>query len=185
MKSAAEHAGAVIAACNAVGIPHMLVGSFSRNVYAAPRSTQDADVVIAMEPDKVKALMVALSDEFVWEEQMTFETVTGTRRDTVTSKEGAFKVEVFWLSNDPHDRERFARRREIDFGGRKTWVPTAEDVIVMKLRWKRPKDIDDVRDVIEFQGNDALDWPYIHAWSEKHGTRALLDEIRASIPPLD
>ena len=185
MKSATDHACAVIAACNATGVAHMLVGSFSRNVYATPRSTQDADVVISLEPSKVQSLIQALSEEFVWEEQMTFETVTGTRRDTVVSKEGAFKVEIFWLSNDPHDQERFNRRRMIDFAGVSTWVPTAEDVIVMKLRWKRPKDIDDVRDVIEFQGDDALDWPYIHQWCEKHGTRALLDEIRASIPPLD
>lgn len=185
MKSAAEHAAAVIDACNVVGVPHMLVGSFSRNVYATPRSTQDADIVLAMMPDKVAALIRVLNRDFVWEEQMTFETVTGTRRDTVISKEGAFKVEIFWLSNDPHDRARFDRRREIEFAGRKTWVPTAEDVIVMKLRWKRPKDVDDVRDVIEFQGEDALDWPYIHSWCEKHGTRELLEEIRASIQPLD
>jgi hypothetical protein len=35
------------------------------------------------------------------------------------------------------------------------------------------------------QGDEALDWIYIHQWTEKHGTRALLDELRASIPPLD
>lgn len=26
---------------------------------------------------------------------------------------------------------------------------------------------------------------YIHRWTAEHGTRGLLDEIRASIPPLD
>ena len=32
---------------------------------------------------------------------------------------------------------------------------------------------------------EALDWDYIHHWCHLHGTRALLDEIRASIPPID
>jgi len=67
-------------------------------------------------------------------------------------------------------------------------IPTAEDVIVMKLRWfalaKRGKDRDDVRDVIAVQGDESLDWDYIHHWTAEHGTRTLLDEIRASIPPI-
>lgn len=185
MKSAIDHACAVIDACNAAGVPHMLVGAFSRNVYAPVRSTQDADIVLAMSAERQQQLVKLLSDDFEWEDQMTFETVTGTRRDTVISRQGAFKVELFWLSADPHDVARFERRRPIEFAGRNTWVPSPEDVIIMKLRWKREKDIQDVRDIIEFMAKEPLDWPYIHQWCEQHGTRALLDEIRASIPPLD
>ena len=29
-----------------------------------------------------------------------------------------------------------------------------------------------------------IDWPYVYDWSDQHGTRTLLDEIRRSIPPL-
>ena len=42
-----------------------------------------------------------------------------------------------------------------------------------------------MRDVIAVQGDEVLDWDYIHRWTAEHGTRELLDEIRASIPPLD
>jgi hypothetical protein len=60
-------------------------------------------------------------------------------------------------------------------------------VIVTKLRWaimgNRSNDRDDVRDVIAVQ-NDRIDWDYVHQWCEQHVTRALLDEIRASIPPI-
>ena len=56
-----------------------------------------------------------------------------------------------------------------------------------KLRWgilaRRSKDLDDVRNVIAVQA-DRIDWDYVHRWCEQHGTRALLDEIRASIPPI-
>jgi hypothetical protein len=59
----------------------------------------------------------------------------------------------------------------------------------MALRWamiaKRGKDRDDVRDVIAVQGDEVLDWDYIHHWCGLHDTRELLDEIRASIPPID
>jgi len=73
--------------------------------------------------------------------------------------------------------------------GCEVFIPSVEDVIVTKLRWerlgKRGKDGDDIRDVIAVLGDDALDWDYIHRWTADHGTRALLDEIRASIPPID
>jgi hypothetical protein len=62
------------------------------------------------------------------------------------------------------------------------FLPAADDVIITKLRWCRSKDRDDIRDVIVIQG-DAIDWDYVHGWCAQHGTRALLDEIRATIPP--
>jgi hypothetical protein len=52
-----------------------------------------------------------------------------------------------------------------------------------KLRWARAKDREDVRAVIGVQ-QDNLDWPYIEGWCERHGARALLDQIRRSVPKL-
>jgi hypothetical protein len=66
-------------------------------------------------------------------------------------------------------------------------MPTAEDVIVTKLNWallaQRSKDRDDISGVIAVQG-DRIDWDYVHKWCEVHGTRDLLDELRASLPPI-
>jgi hypothetical protein len=40
-----------------------------------------------------------------------------------------------------------------------------------------------VNDVRAERGELSLiDWDYVHHWCEQHGTRSLLDEIRASIP---
>lgn len=47
------------------------------------------------------------------------------------------------------------------------------------------KDAEDIANVLAVQGDDAFDWNYIHRWTAEHGTREKLDEIRASIPPLD
>jgi len=73
--------------------------------------------------------------------------------------------------------------------GREVCLPTAEDFIIMKLRWakiaKREKDTSDVRDVIAVQGDDALNWEDIHHWCGLHDTRQLLEDIRAAIPPID
>lgn len=118
---------------------------------------------------------------------MSFETVTMSRRYVADVVGTPFKIEFFLLNDDPHNQERFRRRRQITLLDRQVWLPTPEDVIVTKLNWShrihRPKDWEDIRDVIAVQG-DRIDWDYVHRWCEEHGTRALLDEIRASIPPI-
>ena len=84
-----------------------------------------------------------------------------------------------------HDQERFLRRRQTSFDGEPTSIPTPEDVIITKMRWARPKDLWDVRDILTFLEPSDLDWGYLHRWTAQHGTREALDAIRASISPIE
>mgnify|MGYP000849895415 CR=1 FL=1 len=182
-----EIVAAVIDALEASRIPYMLVGSLSCNCYAIPRSTQDADFVVQAEAASILALAKRLGPEFQLDRQTAFETVTATKRYLLGVSNNPFTVELFLLSDDEHDLERFSRRRHERFLDRDVAIPTAEDVIVTKLRWsqagRRTKDVEDVRNVIAVQWG-SLDWSYIYSWCEKHGTREILDGIRASLSPL-
>jgi hypothetical protein len=174
----------VVRVLNENQTPYFLAGSFSSNYWGIPRSTKDADFVILLPPDQLKDLCRKLS-VFMWvDDQLRFETIMGTHKILSRHEATGLEVELFFLSNDPHDQARFQRRVKVRVFNHDLFIPTAEDVIVMKLRWARSKDKDDVRDVIAVQG-DALDWEYIYSWCDTHGTRALVDEIKESIPPLD
>lgn len=170
-----------------MAIPYMVVGSLSSNFYGVERSTKDADFVIALGEMPISQLAQQLDPSLKLDPQMTFETITGTTRFVIRCSGIPFTIEIFLLSDDLHDQERFRRRCQVHIKGRDIFLPTAEDVVVTKLRWlhlgKRNKDHDDVRNVIAVQG-DQLDWDYIHHWCDLHGSRERLDEIRRSIPPL-
>ena len=174
----------VIAALSRCGVPHVVVGSFARNFHAFPRSTEDADIVLALDTASLNRFEAELGREFSLDPQTTFETNTGTFRHVLIHRETEFKTELFLLSRDAYDQERFSRRQAISFNGQETFVLTAEDVIVTKLRWLRPKDVEDIRDVIAVN-HATLDWNYIHHWTAIHATQGKLDEIHASLPPLD
>ncbi|MFQ5806650.1 MAG: hypothetical protein ACE5I3_09390 [Phycisphaerae bacterium] len=178
---------AMVDALEAANVPYMLVGAHSCNVYGVPRATKDADFVVQMRPHALSDLCSRLSSRFRLDPQMSFETVTGTSRHLLHVKDSPFRIELFCATDDPHDRERFARRRVMQVWNRDVYHPTAEDVIITKLRWsrqgKRTKDTDDVRNVIAVQG-DRIDWDYVYRWCDQHGTRELLDEIRRSTPTL-
>jgi hypothetical protein len=163
------------------GVPFMLVGSFSSNFHGIPRSTRDADFVVQLSAPFDETFARTLGPLFQVEPQLSFETNTGTRRQEFRVAGTLFKVEIFQLSDDQHDQERFRRRQAVSVDGCEVFFPTAEDVIIWKLRWARPKE--DVRAVIGVQG-DKLDLPYIEAWCQQHGTRAILEEIRRTIPRL-
>jgi hypothetical protein len=175
----------VVSELNDCGVPYMLVGSYSTNVYGIPRSTQDADFVIALGHMSIAELSRRLAPSIRIDPQLSFETVTMTRRYVAELVGTPFKIEFFLLSGDAHDQERFRRRQLVPTLNAQVWLPTPEDVIVTKLQWallaNRTKDRDDARDVIAVQ-RDQIDWDYVHHWCEQHGTRSLLDEIRASIP---
>jgi len=176
---------AVVEALDAVGAEYMVVGSLSSNFYGVPRATDDADIVVELGTASLGDVVRRLGPEFRIEAQASFETITMTTRHILRVPSTGFTVELFLLSDNEHDRERFSRRRQVRLHGRTVVMPSAEDVIVTKLYWafmrKHPKDREDVRDVITVQG-DRLDWEYIHSWADRHGTRALLDEIRRDIP---
>jgi hypothetical protein len=172
----------MIAALEQAGLPFMVVGSLSSNFYGVPRSTKDADFVVQFDEHSIQELMALLSPAFRLDRQISFESITGTTRYIVDVPEIPFRIELFRLSKDPHDLERFKRRILVPVPQLNTraWLPTPEDVIITKLRWaqhaNRSKDRDDIRDVITMQ-REVLDWIYIRGWAEKHGTLTTLQEI--------
>ena len=171
----------VAEALEACGIPFLLSGSFASNFYGIPRSTRDADFVLQTQRAVGAEFVKHLGDDFLLDPQLSFETNTGTYRQVLRHKKNAFKVELFLLSQDPHDQSRFQRRRAVELHDRRLWLPSPEDVVVTKLRWARGKDKDDVRDVMAVQ-RDKLDWGYIKDWCRRHSTLDLMEQIRHSLP---
>lgn len=179
-----EIVAGVLRALNELKVPYMLVGSLSSNMYGEPRMTKDADLVVQLGDTTLSALMEKLGTGYKIDRQLGFETVTGTTRYHIRHAEEDFLIELFQLTNDAHNQQRFARRRETTFGGVKAFAPTAEDVLIQKLRWykrgKRPKDIQDAENVLAVQvGN--VDLAYIRRWCDEHGTRELFEELLKSV----
>jgi hypothetical protein len=168
----------------AAGIPFMVTGSFARNLYALPRSTKDIDFVVEAPEFSPASIARHLGADFQMDDQVYFETITGTTRYVIRHRHSPFVIEFFLLSDDAHDRERFGRRRQVQILGRPVFVATPEDVVIAKLRWsdrgRRPKDRQDARDVIALQTN-RLNWPYVRHWCQEHGTLDLLEQIQAEL----
>src|SRR5437016_6229362 len=101
-------------ALSASAIPYLITGSFASNYYGIPRSTKDADFVVQLGSALGQEFGQRLGEKFILDPQLSFETVTGTYRQYVRHRRSKFKIELFLLSLDEHDQERFRRRIEVD-----------------------------------------------------------------------
>ena len=178
---------AVVDALEACQIEYMIVGAFSSNAYSIGRSTKDADFVVDLKNAQLPALMERLGQDFRLDPQLQFETLTGSVRNIIRFLPTKFEIELFRLNQkDEHHQERFRRRRRqvLRAINREVWIPTAEDVVIQKLRWQRRKDLDDVVHVLAGSGA-GMDWDYLNAWTQKHGTHSLLHDLmkEAAIVP--
>lgn len=175
----------VLDAIESVGLTYIVVGSLSSNVYGVVRSTQDADILVEVEASSLERLRTAIKPPLRWESQLSFETVTGKTKHTVELPEVFFMIEIFEIGDDPFDRSRMTRRQRRPVGPRERWVPTAEDVILQKLRWyhaiHRDKDRQDVLNVLGVQAGQ-LDWDYLWSWADRLNIRSELTEAIAAIP---
>ncbi len=169
------------------GVPYMLVGAIAAGAHGIPRSTRDVDFLVPVTfGGGVNAIINALEDIVLFEQQAVFDTLTwGKRHVGQTISPPPIKIELFELFDDAFVMEEFERRQQIFIPilKRKAWVPKAEDVIVQKLRWGRDKDLADVIDILAVQGTDRLDMPYIRNWCAIHKTTARLEAALAQIPP--
>jgi hypothetical protein len=175
---------AVFDALAGLRVPFMVSGSLASNFYGVPRATQDADLVLELDALPLDQLQSQLQTSFEIDRQISFETVMGSRRVVARARDASFDVELFDLTTDPHDRERFRRRRLVEVLSRSVALPTVEDVLINKLRWwqraRRRKDYDDARNVLAVQQH-SLDQHYLHRWCRELGLNDLLDELRRTI----
>jgi hypothetical protein len=154
----------------------MIVGSMSSNLCMVPRATQDADFVIESD-EAIAQLRQKLAPVFCMDPHTGFETKLMTTKFLFHQPSTAFELEVSLLSEDEHDRERFKRRRPVVLDGLRTFAPTAEDMIIQKIRWSRRQDLSDVISFLQTVCRNTFDWPYLHAWAGRHGLGELLDRL--------
>lgn len=169
-------------------VPHMAVGAIAAGTYGIPRATKDVDLLVATTGGGIARLIAALSSLVDFDSQVQFDTITWGKRWLGTSTSGIpYKVELFEMFDDPFVISEFDRRVRtfVPILNRSIWLPTAEDVVVQKLRWARPKDLEDARDVLAVQDPKNLDLAYVEHWCAEHGSLPRLQAILEALPDFD
>jgi hypothetical protein len=159
----------VVEALEGSGCPSMLTGSYASSYYGEPRLSHDIDLLVDLPAGSIDALVRHFPppDYLLQREQVEAAVRDRTMFNLLHIPEGD-KVDFWLLTDDPFDASRFSRRKKEILFGIPVEVSSAEDTILMKLKWSNLAGGSEIqfRDalrVYEVQ-REALDAAYIHRW---------------------
>lgn len=178
-----EALATVVDALEANEIPYMLTGSIALMHYGLDRSTKDVDLVVQHDGDMLRKLSQALPGSFRVKPQLSFETITGTTKTEIHVQGTPYIVELFRLSDHPHDQARFQNRRRGRYIDRDIWIPRLEDALLAKLRWMRPQHAEDLKVMLGIQWHQ-IDWSYLQDWAARLEVSGTLSELRLNVADL-
>jgi hypothetical protein len=162
---------------DAAQVPYMLTGSYAMAFYTTPRMTRDLDIVISLGEDDVGAIVRAFESDFYIDADAVRSAVLSQRLFNLMHLRSGIKVDLIIRKASEYRQVEFARRREINFSGVKTWIATREDLILSKLVWSKDSGSElqqrDVRSLMD----DSVDRGYVEQWARRLAVDALLRKI--------
>ncbi|MBI4576734.1 MAG: hypothetical protein HY722_10770 [Planctomycetes bacterium] len=170
-----------------LGLPYAIGGAVAMGVAGVIRATRDVDVLVSYPQVRSQDLADALArDGFTMRDSEARTLPVDAARMTRDAREnGHFRVwfqdvrvEVF-IPKVPLQHAVLERRRRTDLGDFSPWFTTAEDLVLLKMIFHRPKDLEDVRRLLA-ANREGLDVAYLRAWLPRtleEGPRAELLEL--------
>ena len=157
-------------------VPYMLTGSYALAFYTTPRMTRDLDLVISLGEDDIDAIVKVFESDFYIDADAVRSAVLSQRQFNLMHLNSGIKVDLIIRKAAEYRQVEFARRREINFSGVKTWIATREDLILSKLVWAKDSGSElqqrDVRSLMD----DSVDRGYVGQWAKRSGCRRAAEE---------
>ena len=163
--------------------PFVFIGGIAVAAWSRPRTTVDLDVLVAIESLEPSGVVVALEGEGF---RLTRK---GVHRDVMMAgfrvirdypEKGSMSVPVdVLISNNPVVHDIIQRACQRSVGSKKVRVPSAEDLIILKLQAGRLRDLADAQAVARAQ-KTSLDLEYLKKQADVFSVQEGLDRILTS-----
>jgi hypothetical protein len=165
------------------GIKHMLTGSFASAFHGSPRSTQDIDLVIEADIEKIEALVRLLPpDEWYVDRDAALDALRHETQFNAIDLAAGWKVDFMIRKSRPFSLEEFQRRQPAILDGTPIDVVSAEDLIVAKLEWAKAggshRQLEDVASILRIRGKE-VDETRVTQWVETLGLEREWQSARA------
>jgi len=142
-------------------IPHAFGGAIALAFYGEPRATTDIDINIALPPAQQAAVLDALSTLFsLTNREKAEQELTRLAQTRLTWERTG--IDLFF-ADIPFHEAIAARSHEVAYMGTKLPIISAEDLVILKAAFNRPKDWVDIENLFAIQ-QQALDTAYLRRW---------------------
>jgi predicted nucleotidyltransferase len=146
------------------GIDYMIIGGQAALYYGEPRLTKDIDITLNAGIEKISEILKLVSElNFKILVESPEEFIKQTYVLPCIDESSGLRID-FIFSFSPYEKQAFKRAAKIQIGKAKVKYSSVEDLIIHKIIAGRPKDIEDIKAVIN--KNRKIDKKYILNWLE-------------------
>jgi hypothetical protein len=163
------------------GIEYAVAGGLAAGYWGVPRTTSDVDLVIAVSLDQVDEIKQIFVEDpaFLFNpDDFSFPDVKLIRVQQPADDQGTPKIIAIDLLiyKDGYSNDVVARRIRADYGVDSYWFCSGEDLILMKLRSGRHRDLGDIETTLNVFG-EQLDLDFVTAQAETIGKSDVWQEL--------
>lgn len=171
---------AACAALDRAGIAYAVAGGIAAGFWGEARTTIDV-VVIAASPEDVESVKRVFArdpaflfdpDDFEFPDTVIVR-VPEPNHDPATPEIVAIDLLIY---KDGYSHEVIAHRQRAVYGEKEFWFCSPEDLIVMKLRAGRYRDLGDIQTILAVRGED-LDLEYIDTHATDVGKHEVWNQL--------
>jgi hypothetical protein len=143
-------------------IPYMIIGGQAVLLYGEPRLTKDIDLTLGRSADGVGEIL-ELAGQLSW--NVLVEHPVEFVRDTLVlpcqDPSSGIRLDFIFSFSD-YEQQALKRTRQVPIGRAQVRFASPEDVVIHKMIAARPRDLDDVENLLT--KNRDLDVDYIRKW---------------------
>jgi hypothetical protein len=179
-----------VEALERLGIPYMVVGSFTSAAYGEPRFTNDIDIVIDVPPGHVDELCAAFgSQDFYVSREAAHAALAQRGQFNVIHPESGNKIDFMISRTDAWGIEQLQRRQRIPLlPDLSAFAARPEDVIISKMLYYQEggseKHLRDIAGILRTSG-PAIDRNYVDEWTQQFGLSQIWNAVQAKATQSD
>lgn len=174
----------VLPALQATGIDYVLTGSVASSIHGEPFASLDVDLVVKMTPDQARRLAGELPARIYRDVDSLVDASNTSGMANLIDMSTGLKVDLSVMPAGAWRDEIFRRRvsMKIAAGDRPILIVSPEDIILMKLDWRREthsvKQWNNALGVARAFG-PRLDWDYLRRQAALLGVHDDLNKLRS------
>ena len=152
-------------------IPYVLIGGLASGILGRSRTTLDIDILVGGGQAGLSKTAAVIGQQGVEKVDSFLEMNPMLRGTMIRMRSGPIHIDLM-RSRDRHDQTTLRRRQMVSAFGTKVWLPKPEDLILLKMKTGRDRDLSDCIGIFEAQ-KDQMDLKYLWRWAAR---LRLLDE---------
>jgi len=155
-----------------------VVGGIAASFYGEPRTTVDLDIALKMNVDDVEKLYDLLErGGYIASEYPPAPDLMERQAFSLIDERNRVRIDLL-INPAILDEEGISRRQLVDLkhGWGKLWFLSAEDLIIMKIMTRRPRDFEDIKHMMA-KLYRQLDLEYLKRRAKKLGVLLEIEEL--------